>query len=937
MDTKEELPKAYQANTVEERLYQFWIDQGCFKADAQSNKPPYTIIIPPPNVTGILHMGHALVDTIIDILIRFKRMDGFEALWQPGTDHAGISTQTVVERHLINTEGKRRTDYDRETFLKHVWDWKEKSETTILSQLRKLGCSCDWDRLHFTMDSHCSSAVRRVFKKMFNEGLIYRGDYLVNWDPVTQTALADDEVEHEEKNSSLWYFRYPLEDGSGHLVIATTRPETMLGDVAVAVSPKDERYRNLVGKHIILPIVNRRIPIIEDNYVDPEFGTGAVKITPAHDPNDYEIGIRHELEMINIMTPNGHINENGHHFKGLKMHKAREKVVQEMQRLGLVEKIEPHVHRVGISYRSKAVIEPYLSKQWFVKISSFKQMLIDVVKDGEIQLIPKNWEQTYFHWIENLRDWCISRQLWWGHRIPIWYHKENPDHILCHDGEDLPEEVKKNPEDWIQEEDVLDTWFSSALWPFSPFGWPENTDDFKKFFPNSVLVTGHDILFFWVARMIFMSKYLFDQVPFSKTFLHGLIYGKSYWRMDQEGQAEYVSPEEKKRFDLGEKPPKEISSKWEKMSKSKGNVIDPIEIIDVYGADAMRMALTSSVTHARQIDLDRRKFEEYKNFANKIWNGARFVLSNIDLSSQDWQTPLDLSRLGLNIHSFLSKLNRLCTTVREDLESYHFDRYAISLYDFFWNEFCSIFVETTKPVLFGKVGSKQTSIDTKRILCFSLLYLIRLMHPVSPFITEELYQKIRSLIPNSIPQDSPYLADLTTGVASPSIMHSPYPKPIDSNAISSEIEQQFQLILDFVYTLRNIRGEMKIPLSTEVEVYIQGDGSEKITENIPLIQSLVKVRTIKKANQEPEIPHAFGVCRSLKVYVLIPKEVLEQEKKRLQKEIEKVEKQVSSLEGKLANENFVNKAPKELVSKVQSDLVLAQETLDSLKEKRSLL
>ncbi|MDN3508135.1 MAG: valine--tRNA ligase, partial [Simkaniaceae bacterium] len=580
----EELPKVYEPKSVEGKLYAFWEKNGFF-APRKGSKGNYSIVIPPPNVTGVLHMGHALVDTVQDILIRYKRMMGYETVWYPGTDHAGIATQTVVERDLIARTGKRRVDFEREEFLRHVWEWKEKSENHILHQIKQLGCSCDWSKLAFTLDDTRSKAVRTVFKKMFDDELIYKGDYLVNWDPVTETALADDEVEYEERQSFLWHLTYPLTDGSGTLEIATTRPETMLGDTAVAIAPKDERYSHLIGKTITLPITNREIPIIADHYVDPKFGTGVVKITPAHDPNDYAMGQTHNLPMINILTPDGKINENGGEFEGMTTVEARQAVVEKMKELGHFVKAVPHTHRVGISYRSKATIEPYLSEQWFIKMEPFKEKLISAVKDKRVKLVPENWENTYFHWIENLRDWCISRQLWWGHQIPIWYKKDDPSQMICHDGDGLPPEVEKDPSAWEQDPDVLDTWFSSALWPFSIQGWP---DQEMNFYPTSTLVTGHDILFFWVARMILMGEYITGEVPFTESFLHGLIYGKSYWREKDEGGIAYLSHTETVKYDLGEKAPKDVKSKWEKMSKSKGNVIDPLEMIDAYGADALR-------------------------------------------------------------------------------------------------------------------------------------------------------------------------------------------------------------------------------------------------------------------------------------------------------------------------------------------------------------
>ncbi|MGZ6298244.1 MAG: valine--tRNA ligase, partial [Parachlamydiaceae bacterium] len=623
-------PKAYEAKSIDSKWYDFWLKKRFFSADPASEKPPYSIVMPPPNVTGALHMGHALVNTLQDVLIRWKRMSGFETLWIPGTDHAGISTQTVVERHLINSTGKRRKDFAREEFLNHVWKWKEENQHRIINQLKRLGCSCDWERQRFTMDEGNNTAVRLTFKRLYDEGLIYRGDRLVNWDPVTQTTLSDDEVEYEERNSFLWHFKNPLSDGSGYIHLATTRPETMLGDTAVAVSPKDARYQHLIGQTVRLPLMNRDIPIIADHLVDPTFGTGVVKVTPAHDPNDYQMGLTHQLPMINIMTPDGKVNENGGSFAGLSFEEARQAVVKEMEALGLVDKIEPHINRVGVSYRSKAMIEPYLSKQWFVRMDGFANRLRSAITEGKIKLVPKNWENTYFHWINNLRDWCISRQLWWGHRIPIWYSKTNPETMICYAGEGLPSEVAAAPEEWEQDEDVLDTWFSSQLWPFSTLGWPTETPELKRFYPNSTLITGHDILFFWVARMLLIGEYIMGELPFPETFLHGLIYAKSYWRDAPGGGIAYVSPEERDLYEHGKPIPKDVKYRYEKMSKTKGNIIDPLEIIDAYGTDAIRMALCASASQAREIDLDLRRFEEFKNFTNKVWNGARFVLMNLE-------------------------------------------------------------------------------------------------------------------------------------------------------------------------------------------------------------------------------------------------------------------------------------------------------------------
>jgi len=632
--SKIELDSSYDPKKVEHAQLNLWEKIGCFKADPKSKKPGYCIVIPPPNVTGSLHMGHALVNTLQDVLIRYKRMSGYEALWVPGTDHAGIATQTVVEKNLIAKYGKRRNEWSRDEFLHHVWEWKKTSESRILSQLKSLGSSCDFSMLAFTMDETRSNAVKAVFKKLFDEGLIYRGDYLVNWDPVTQTALADDEVEYEEKNGFLYYIKYPLENSDEFITIATTRPETLLADTAVAVNPSDERFIHLKGQHALLPITGRKIPIVFDPMVEKDFGTGCVKITPAHDPNDYNCALRLHLKMINLMNPDGTLNENGAPYQGLSMQEARIAVVKKLEELGLLVKKEPHLHRVGISYRSKAVIEPYLSKQWFVKMDPFKTMLRKLVDEGKVKLIPQSYQNTYDHWINNLRDWCISRQLWWGHRIPIWYNKADRSIMLCEGIEGVPLEVKNNPSAWVQDDDVLDTWFSSALWPFSSLGWPDSDLYLKKFYPNSTLVTGHDILFFWVARMMAFGNHIMKEAPFPEVFLHGLIFGKSYFRQEKGGDVTYIMGDEKKGYDQGVALPKDVKFKWEKMSKSKGNVLDPLEIMDEFGTDAVRMALVTCASQARQIDLDQRRFEEYKNFAKEYKFHDIFPtnISAIDLS-----------------------------------------------------------------------------------------------------------------------------------------------------------------------------------------------------------------------------------------------------------------------------------------------------------------
>jgi valyl-tRNA synthetase len=944
-----DLPKAYDAKSIDNKWYQFWEGRRYFEADPSSPKPPYCIVIPPPNVTGFLHMGHALVNSLQDILIRWKRMLGFEALWVPGTDHAGISTQTVVERYLMQTYNKTRKDYTREEFLKYVWDWKEKSESQIIEQLKRLGSSCDWSRLRFTMDEGNNRAVRTMFKKLFDAGLIYRGDYLVNWDPVTQTALADDEVEHEDRQSFLWHIKYPLADGSGFIHIATTRPETMLGDTAVAVAPGDERYTSLVGKKIKLPLVDRLIPIIVDHHVDPAFGTGAVKVTPAHDPNDYQIGLAHGLPFINVMTPDGLINANGGRFAGFTMEKGREAIVESLKKAGLLEKVEPHVHRIGVSYRSKATIQPYLSKQWFVRMEGFAKRLREIVVQGQTRLIPAHWESTYFHWIDHLRDWCISRQLWWGHRIPIWYHREDPDRMICYDGPDLPPEVKANPDSWVQDPDVLDTWFSSALWPFATLGWPDQTPDLAKFYPNATLVTGHDILFFWVARMLAMGEYATGQVPFPECFLHGLIYGKSYWRNRLDGGVLYVSDQERLDYDLGQPTPKDVFSKWEKMSKSKGNIIDPLEMIDQYGTDAVRMALCASATQARQIDLDRRRFEEFKNFANKIWNGARFVLLNLEeneaqgtsaLGTREFSYGIDESIFTLEDQWILSTLNRTVQSVNRHLEHYEFDQAALEAYDFFWKEFCAYYVEISKPVLFGKAGSSQERTNKQKLLVIILCQAIRLMHPMAPFITEELFHILKEQFQGlRLPsQCDPYTRECIQALHSTACLVAPFPQVIRSSDINSEIDQNFGFIEQVIYTIRNIRGEMKLPPSTATDVYIIGDPDDidwqTIQNNTHIIAALVRTQKIVVQTKEPYLGFTCtGVCRSLKVILTLPEDLSKQEFLRLTKEKEKLSASLEKLRIQLANPDFIKKAPQQLIEKQKQQLAQGEKELQEMNQK----
>ncbi len=915
---QQELSKAFEATRVESKCTALWEQAKCFHANPHSSKPSYCIVIPPPNVTGRLHMGHALVNTLQDILIRYKRMDGYEALWVPGTDHAGISTQTVVERHLIATEHKRRIDYSREEFLKRVWHFKEENEGTILSQLKRLGASCDWQRLRFTMDEKNNQAVRTAFKRLFDKGLIYRGDYLVNWDPVTGTALADDEVEYEEQEGFLWHIEYPAAEGTGSLIVATTRPETLFGDVAVAVHPDDARYKDLLGKHVRLPLTERMIPVIADHRIDKEFGTGAVKVTPAHDPNDWQIGLTHNLEAINVMTFDGHMNERAGNFAGMRIADARKAVVEALKTQGNLKAAQPHSKRVGLSYRSKAVIEPMLSKQWFLKMSEFAPDLRRAVEEGGVELIPEQWRQTYFHWIDNLRDWCISRQLWWGHRIPIWYRKDNPEIMLCSEDERGPQEVQEAPEDWVRDEDVLDTWFSSALWPFAALGWPEKTPELQAFYPNSVLVTGHDILFFWVARMMLMSHLLNEKWPFPQVFLHGLIYAKSYWRQQVGGGIAYCIGEERRSYETGATLPKEVQFKWEKMSKSKGNVIDPIEMIDTYGTDAVRMTLCALATQNRQIDLDERRFEEYKNFANKIWNASRFVLMNIqDIEGSGFSHALGFEDLWI-----LQRLATVTKEVRSAIDTYHFDRYATSLYRFFWDEFCSYYLELAKPALMGKLG-QQAKTNKQWMIVVLLMQALRLLHPVAPFITEELFATLKARFSDLQPSGCPYFSDFSAAIGSECCAKAPFPKEL---ALPSETQNGcdlFRQLQEVVHAMRHLRSELKIATQEPLQAYLIGE--KNLLESLePRVMALVRCKSLHLVQQEPENCKAGKLLAgAIKVWVMVPEVPTAQKEKMRQKFVEAI----ARLKVQLGNKEFIERAPPHVVEQLQKQLEQQERTL----------
>eukprot|EP00668_Euglena_longa_P030450 GGOE01037942.1.p1 GENE.GGOE01037942.1~~GGOE01037942.1.p1 ORF type:complete len:1057 (-),score=333.16 GGOE01037942.1:224-3247(-) len=924
------LAALFDSSAMEDKWYRHWLAEGMFRADATSPKPPYSIVLPPPNVTGALHMGHALGDTLQDILIRWRRMSGYEVLWVPGTDHAGIATQTVVEQHLMEQTGKSRKEFSQEEFLGHVWAWKEANEHRILTQMQKLGCSCDWSRQRFTMDAESNAAVRTLFKRMFDAGLIYRGDYLVNWDPVTQTALADDEVDYEDQDSVLWYFCYPLEEeGGGYLTVATTRPETMLGDVAVAVSPDDPRYAGYVGRTVRLPIVGRSLPIIADPFVKQEFGTGAVKVTPAHDPNDWEMAQRHHLPCVNIMNPDGTLNENGGEFQGLTMEAARGQVVERMRALGFLHNVEPHRNRVGKSYRSKAVVEPYVSKQWFVKMERFKQPLVDAVKEKHVRLIPDTWETTYFHWIQHLRDWCISRQLWWGHRIPVWHHRADPERVLCFDGDGLPPEVAADPSAWRQDEDVLDTWFSSALWPFSALGWPKDTADLRRFYPTNVLVTGHDILFFWVARMILMGQYAMGAEPFRDVSLVGLIYGKSYWRVQEGSGVQYVTAEEKAALDAGQTLPG-VEAKWEKMSKSKGNVLDPIAMVDKYGADAVRMALAASTSHSEQIDLDSRRFEEQQSFMIKVWNATRFVMMHLKLSPADLMAGLDPALLTLEDHWILSRLNTTIKEVSAHLEGFFFDRAAKLSHAFLWDEFCAYYVELVKPALYGRVGTDALRCNKQRVLLCVLLAGIRLLHPMAPFITEEIFALLKGHFPHLKPAAmEPYTADAIRALLSPACMVSPFPQVIVPMDIRPEVEAEFQAVCDAVYVLRNVRGEVGFPQNMPATLIIEGDAAWLMAHD-DMLKALVRIDSIQ-ANPAmlPTGPQASATVRGLRFILPIPPELEAKERARLEKERQKLNTEIEAMQKQL-NPNFLGRAPLPVVEKARASLVALEAALQEV-------
>lgn len=873
------IAKGYEPAEVEKKWYAYWEENDLFRPEVHSNENPFCIVIPPPNVTGTLHMGHALNNTMQDILCRYKRMKGHSVLWQPGTDHAGIATQNVVEKDLTS-KGSDRHAIGREKFVELVWEWRKKYGGLIINQLKRLGCSCDWSRERFTMDEGLSRAVREVFVRLYEEGLIYRGDYIINWCPRCHTALSDLEVEHEEKDSHLYYIRYPFEKRDGYLVVATTRPETLLGDTAVAVNPEDKRYRDLSGAYVLLPVLDKRIPVLFDKYVDTEFGTGALKITPAHDLNDFEIGNAHQLERIKVIDEDGRMNELAGPYQGMDRFECREKILDDLRQAELLEKVEPYRHAIGHCYRCKTMIEPLLSKQWFVKVEPLARDASQAVREGKTKIYPSNWEGVYFEWMSNIRDWCVSRQIWWGHRIPAWYCEE------CGEVHVAKEKPKKcgvcQSNSFKQETDVLDTWFSSALWPFSTLGWPDSTHELNTFYPTSVLVTGFDILFFWVARMMMMGIHFMKDVPFRDVYIHALV-------RDAEGK---------------------------KMSKSKGNVIDPLEVMEDFGTDAFRFTLAALAAQGRDIKLSEERILGYRHFVNKIWNAARLVIMNLDSEENvDGHDRL----YSLSDRWILTRLGEVSEGIAEALENYRFNDAAGLCYQFVWHELCDWYLEMTKHCLYGKDEALKAS--SKSIMQEVLMASLKLLHPFMPFVTEEIWQKL--------PQ--------TEG----SIMVAEFPEGSNFMRDDSALKEM-ELLMGVITAIRNIRGEMNIPPSKKVNILIDAaDDSDAdiLTRNLGHIQTLAKVDEVSIGPRvsKPE-GSATAVFGQNQIHVLL-KGLLdfEEEKERLRKQINKIHKDIEISNKKLSSKGFLKKAPAEIVAEVKEKVETLSLKLQKLHKNLSFL
>jgi valyl-tRNA synthetase len=880
----EELSKTYAPHETEDRWYGFWESRGYFTPEIDPDKEPYTIVIPPPNVTGSLHMGHALNNTIQDLLVRRERMRGKATLWLPGTDHAGIATQNKVEQALAK-EGLTRQDVGRAKFIERVWEWKEEYGSTIIGQLKKLGCSCDWTRERFTMDEGYSKAVKEVFVRLYNDGLIYRGNRIINWCPRCHTALSDIEVEHHDVVGGLWHIRYPLMDSDESLVIATTRPETMLGDTAVAVNPDDDRYKHLVGKEAVLPLVGRAIPIIADDHVDPSFGTGALKVTPAHDPNDFEIGERHNLEQINIFTPGGHINENGGKYEGLHRFDAREAVVGDLKAEGLLVKFDEHEHAIGHCYRCHTVIEPYISDQWFVDMKPLAGPAVDAVKEGKVKFSPDRWGRLYFEWLENIRDWCISRQIWWGHQIPAWYCQSCGEMIVS---AATPEACDKCGNiNLHQDPDVLDTWFSSALWPFATLGWPDQTEDLDYFYPTSVLSTARDILYLWVARMVMSGLKFVDDIPFHTVIIH----------------------------------PTVLNSEGRRMSKSLGTGVDPLELIAKYGTDATRFGLMVQTTTMQDMRFTEEKLEMSRNFANKIWNAARFVLMNL----KDYEpVPLDEAKLTAPDRWILSRTQKLVAEVSGAIDSYEFGDAARRLYDFFWSEFCDWYLELVKPRLYGEAGSSpEDKAVAQGVLVRVLDTALRLLHPFMPFITEEIWQKL------PVEGDSIMVADWPVA---------------EERLIDNPSETELEVIKNAVTAMRTIRAELKVAPSLKIKAMATaGEAADlgPLKTGSALISKLAGLEELEIGADLKRPPQsAIAVVGKMEIYVPLAGLVdIAKERDRLKKDLEAIERESQKIGQKLANEGFLAKAPADVVEKQrnkQHDLAdrraKIESQLDSLTE-----
>ncbi|MBR5504954.1 MAG: valine--tRNA ligase [Clostridia bacterium] len=852
MNTKKELAKTYNPSEVEDRIYSQWVDKGYFHAEIDKNKKPFTIVIPPPNVTGQLHMGHALDETLQDILIRYKRMQGYSTLWVPGTDHAGIATQIKVEEELRVNEGLTRYDLGREKFLKRVWQWKEKYGSRIINQLKKIGSSCDWDRERFTMDEGCSKAVKEVFVNLYNKGLIYQGSRIINWCPHCITALSDAEVDHAEQPGNFWHIKYNVKDSDEYVVIATTRPETLFGDTAVAVNPEDERYASLVGKTLILPLVGREIPVIADEYVDKEFGTGCVKITPAHDPNDFEVGLRHNLEQIKVMNDDATMNAYAGKYEGMDRYECRKQMIEDLREMGLLLKIEDHSHNVGQCYRCGTTVEPIISKQWFVKMEPLAKPAIDAVKNDETQFIPEHFEKIYFHWLENIRDWCISRQLWWGHRIPAFYCDDCNEMIVTkEDGAICP----KCGKPMRQDPDTLDTWFSSALWPFSTLGWPDKTEEMEYFYPTSVLVTGYDIIPFWVMRMMFSGLEHTGQVPFDKVFIHGLV-------RDSQGR---------------------------KMSKSLGNGIDPLEIVSEYGADALRFTLATGNSPGNDMRFHLERVEASRNFANKIWNASRFLMMN--LSIDEIKLP-DASELKLEDKWILSAYNNLVREVTENLNNFELGIAVSKLYDFIWDNYCDWYIELVKPRLYEKDGADKTA---QSVLSYVLIGSLKLLHPFMPFITEEIF------------------SGLPTGEES--IMISKWPE-FDPALCYDEEEKRMHIIMDAIRSVRNIRAQMNVVPSRKAKLIIVAQDAAVFEGTASFFEKLASAsETVVTESAGSVDDNAVNVVvEGATIYIPLD-ELVDRAKEieRLEKELKTLEGEIMRVEGKLGNAGFVAKAPAHVV------------------------